>query len=88
MRSIAVYRNMEKATRDADVRNDALKSIVVELDRLAVEGEDLSDAQLHSKIRSTVANGRSTLTYGRRGRAAERGLNGVTGSTRCVPPRE
>ena len=52
MRSIAVYRNMEKATRDADVRNDALKSIVVELDRLAVDGEDLSEAKLHSKIRS------------------------------------
>ena len=52
MRSIAVYRNMEKATRDADVRNDALKSIAVELDRFAAEGEDLSEAELHSKIRS------------------------------------
>ena len=52
MRSIAVYRNMEKATRDAYVRNDALKSIAVEFDRLAVDGEDLSEAKLHSKIRS------------------------------------
>lgn len=52
MRSIAVYRNMEKAIKDEDVRNDALKSIAAELDRLAIEGEDLSEAQLHSKIRS------------------------------------
>ena len=36
MRSIAVYRNMEKVTRDADVRNDVHKTIAVELDGLAV----------------------------------------------------
>ncbi len=51
-RSIAVYRNMEKAVRDADVRNEALRTIVEELDRLSADCSDWPEAKLHSKIRS------------------------------------
>ena len=53
-RSIAVYRNMERATRDADVRNEALRTVATELDRLAEEGSDWKEAKLHSKIRSVT----------------------------------
>jgi hypothetical protein len=53
-RSIAVYRNIEKATIDADARNEALKTITVELDRFAVDSSDLSEAKLHSKIRAVA----------------------------------
>ena len=53
-RRLAVYMNMARAQKDRDERNEALSTIIEELEKLSKEGASWGEAKLHARIREIV----------------------------------